>query len=316
MMNPPKTIPDQGLKFLEHLARTAGNNAMLDIKPLFGSSTRAIDLGQPGATIYAVEDFIAPDWVERKFNLSLSRQTYEKFTSDIASVKVLEVTWDDPKDIGFSNLIKEPVSLAVLPPMSNSTDLEAWLNALGDTVSDKTILAGSGFVGRAYGMVKALEKIAAENQVKLFVVGQVWAMCFDKNNARIEQALTTLSPKLENVYVYSEHEGIKVKTPAACWSSGLHGIKPLTALKVSGLDKGALKISTFQSGEAINEIDLSDQKLYLENIDQMFITVNGNFAIQFCLRKGGYSQVTKIISNNHWLDIKEACVTAVHLLET
>ena len=91
-LNPPRTMTVDGLMFLKGLAAKITSGVILELGPLFGSSTNHIAQGRISNTIpiHTIDTFKSADWIEKRFGVNLSLKTFNKFTDHIKNLTVHE----------------------------------------------------------------------------------------------------------------------------------------------------------------------------------------------------------------------------------
>ena len=88
----PRTMTLAGLQFLQALAAERKSGCFLEIGPLFGSSTNAIDAGRSDESvpIHTIDTFEPAPWVRKRLGIDLSRAAFEKFTTGIENLNIHE----------------------------------------------------------------------------------------------------------------------------------------------------------------------------------------------------------------------------------
>ena len=300
----PRTMTKAGLNFLSSLANQKGKGVYLEVGPLFGSSTDAIDKGRADADvpIHTIDTFEAAPWVRKRLGIDLSRTAFDKFTKHIDNLVVhqgfapgiVEDTWSD--DIGFY--------------FDDATHGDpGWtdnFDFFSKFFNDDTIICGDDFASGWPDIVRNVYKYAEEWDVKLYVIGRVWAMTRTKEK-RIEDAIDGAFPGLKDTVISTHHiDGTKRTNKAACWSWGLHQTVPLKEFSIKSKNPENGAITTFYNGKLIEEVMFDGTMVSLDKADQIYLVSDKKFTIQYCmLSAGGNTANTKAQASKEIFNIED-----------
>jgi hypothetical protein len=279
MTNVPQTMTDAGLAFLSALAGEAGDGVLLEVGPLFGSSTNAIDRGRRAKTtpIHTIDTFDPAPWVRDRLGIDLSRQMFDKFTSHIENLHVhqgfapdvVRGTWKEKIGFYFDDATHGD------PGWSNNY---AFFSPF---FADDAIICGDDFAGGWPDIITNVYRIAEEYGARLFVIGRVWALA-RKGEERIQSVVDQLYPGLAGVEVLTTHAGAENAMSAACWSYGLHRQIPLDRLAIRGNGKIDGQIVVYRDGKIIGSVPLDGTPVETSGADQIYVSAGAKVRFQFC----------------------------------
>ncbi len=298
----PRTMTLAGLSFLSGLASQKKKGVYLEVGPLFGSSTNAINEGRKDdkEPIHTIDTFEPAPWVRKRLGIDLGRDAFDKFTKHITNLHVhqgyapdiVEDTWKE--DIGFY--------------FDDATHGDpGWTNNFdffSKFFNDETIICGDDFASGWPDIVRNVYKYANDWDVKLYVIGRVWAMA-RKDEARIEKAIDKAFPKLKGVNISTNHiDGTKKTNKAACWSWGLHQQNPLKDFSIKASKPNIGKITTFRKGEVVQTSVFDGTKIDLKDIDQIYMSSTEKMKIQYCSLTGSNTANSKAMKSGQMFEIE------------
>lgn len=309
----PRTMTPEGLKFIEKLAGQKSDGVYLEIGPLFGSSTDAIDRGRTdGSTpIHTIDTFEDAPWVQKATGLSLSRKSFEEFTSHIDNLvihegfapDVVRSSWKD--DIGFY--------------FDDGTHGNPnWMDNFkffSPFFSDNAIICGDDFASGWPDIIKNVYSIAKQWDTRLFVVGRVWALCKDAPD-RIEAAVDQMAPGLKDVTITARNGKTKQTSKAAVWTAGIHRKQPLDSFEIVGPKDFTGHIVTMKGGELLAATPFNAGPVSLKGADRIMLTSSTKLNLQFCTAdQRGVTANTKYFPSGtfYWLP-EGSSVVAVRLM--
>lgn len=279
MINVPRTMTKDGLRFLKELASVKRAGVYLEIGPLFGSSTCFINAGRKQAliedTIHSIDTFEAAPWIEKRFGFNLSIVKFKKFTDHINNLEVhqgfspnvVEKTWN--KSIGFY--------------FDDATHGNpGWIdnfNFFKNFFEDDAIICGDDFAGGWPDIPQNVYKICSEYNCKLHVIGRVWAIT-KQDDYRISQAIDKLFPKITDVTIKFSRRGEIMSGKAASWTYGLHTKIPLEWVEITSNSK-RIKIITMLNGVEVS--NTSNSKSKFMNINSILIQGEKSLSVQYCI---------------------------------
>jgi hypothetical protein len=279
MTNVPQTMTDAGLAFLSGLAGKAGTGVILEVGPLFGSSTNAIDRGRKDSTtpIHTIDTFEAAPWVRERLGIDLSRQMFDKFTSHIPNLHVHE---------GFApDVVLKTWSEKIGFYFDDATHGDpGWTNNyafFSKFFSDDAIICGDDFAGGWPDIIRNVYKISEEFGVRLFVIGRVWALA-RQNDARIQDVVDSIFPTLKGMTTISRNGDALNEMTSACWSWGLHRQIPMTGLGVKSEGSGQGQIVGYANGKVVGTIKFDGEILDLSGVDQIYVSNDRGLKVQYC----------------------------------
>jgi hypothetical protein len=291
-----------GRRFLKSLASQATKGCFLEIGPLFGSSTQAIDAGRRiDAPIHTIDTFEPAPWVERRLGRPLSREAFDRYTGYIDKLVVHE---------GFApDIVRDTWSDAIGFYFDDATHGDpGWTNNFdffSQFFTSDAIVCGDDFAGGWPDITHNVTRIAREWGVGLYVFGRVWAMTRDSEE-RIVAAATDVEPALAGATLESAHGPETAISPAMVWSRGLHQYVPLSSFRLHG---GAVESVRFvtRSGSRRTEYDAGEW-VHLAGISQLSMVGPPNIGFQICFAKGSKTENTKLFRPGEACRVPERAV--------
>ena len=216
----------EGLSFLTSIVREQSleNNegVILELGPLFGSSTDAISKGRSSenpSKIVSIDTFIAAPWVKKRLGFDLSREKFNFFTSHIKNLEVIEGfspdivkdTWDQKIDIYFDDATH-----------GNPNWMENF-NFYKPFFGKNTIICGDDFASGWPDIVKNVRQLSEKYNKKFYVIGRLWAMGLsDRSDLVIRNSIKNLYSKTFDYNIQTKSQISSGVSPAPCWSENLH----------------------------------------------------------------------------------------------
>ncbi|MEM6308678.1 MAG: hypothetical protein AAF754_01415 [Pseudomonadota bacterium] len=301
-----------GLRFLEALAAQNDEGCFLEIGPLFGSSTQAIDAGRTDSSlpIHTIDTFHPAPWVEKRFGYNLSRNEFDKHTKSIANLTVHE---------GFApDLVKKTWSMPIGFYFDDATHGNpGWMNNFSffsPYFTPNAVLCGDDFSGSWPDIVRNVHEIAELNSWHLHVIGRVWAMT-PQNDDRVLNAVHTTFPKLKKFAWHVAHDaGATVKT-AASWAYGLHRHEPIRAAQLNAPSGFEMQADLhFRDGQNTTH-SLTSGLVNFDQVRKIRLTMPHDFRLQFCIaQQNGNTRNTKDIAPGVEFELGEnECITSLRL---
>lgn len=290
----PRTMTTAGLQFLKALAAENNEGCYVEIGPLFGSSTQAIDSGRIDKTlaIHTIDTFQPATWVKRRFGYDLSRNKFDEHTHSIANLTVHE---------GFApDIVKRSWSQPIGFYFDDATHGNpGWMNNysfFSPFFTPNAVLCGDDFSGGWPDVVRNVYEIAELNGWQLYVIGRVWAMT-PQNDDRILNAVHAVFPKLRNFAWHVGHDvGWTVKT-AASWADGLHRKKPMLAARLdapSGFEMNAHL--HYEDGHKTTK-SMTSNVVEFQRLKKIRLAMPSDFRAQYCVaQQNGKTQNSKDIA--------------------
>ena len=283
----PQTMTNHGLQFLEALARQNNDGCFLEVGPLFGSSTLAISRGRKtDETIYSIDTFAPAEWVQDRFGFNLSREAYDKYTSEIPRLKVIQ---------GFAPDVvidswKEKIGFYFDDATHGNP---GWMNNYSffkQHFTPGVIICGDDYASGWPDIVANVNQLCNEIGARRFVVGRVFAFAYQDEN-RIISAVDELFPNLRGVEIETTHESATrtaERMPAAVWSEGLHLRIPLLSFRILGRMPGKAHITITRSDNSGSQLKLDQYSLLDETVDlrgaaQVALDFPDGLGVQFCV---------------------------------
>lgn len=315
----PRTMTHVGLAFLEALAAQVQNGCILEIGPLFGSSTQALAKGRKttDTPMHSIDTFEAAPWVRKRFGFDLSREKFDEHTQDISNLTVHQ---------GFSpDVVKNTWSHDIGMYFDDATHGDpGWsdnLNFFRPFFKDDTIICGDDFAGGWPDIVQNVYNIARAEDIRLFIMGRVWALA-KENDQRIVNAVNSIFPDLSEIIMICHRDKGEIRNPAAVWSWGVHTNVALTSfgIETGGKFKGALE--SYRGKKLLNSVPLDGSQLDLTSGNRFTLRLASpvdktkpETKIQYCtVDKAGRTQNTKSLSSGQFLDLPETeKITAIRL---
>lgn len=308
----PRTMTLAGLQFLQALAAQRRSGCYLEVGPLFGSSTNAIDAGRldESVPIHTIDTFEAAPWVRKRLGIDLSRAAFEKFTKGIESLEIYEGfapdvvkdTWSEPIGFYFDDATHGD------PGWTNNYDF------FSPFFTKDAIVCGDDFAGGWPDIVRNVYKITEEAGLKLFVIGRVWAFTAE-DDSRIADAVHGAFPKLKGFELDVKHSDQRHHNIAASWSWGLHKPVALTEATLTAPSGFEIGITIERHDGTTSAVALGRDPINFEGIKSMGFAVPRDFSIQFCVaRKDGKTENTKDLRTGAELKLNATdTVTALRL---
>lgn len=303
-MKAPRTMTKIGLQFLKSLAKYAPTDAddaavILEIGPLFGSSTQALAAGRRGgAEIHTIDTFESAPWIEERLGEALSRSAFDKYTSDIPNLvihqgyspDVVRDSWDKPIALYFDD------ATHVNPPwLANFT-------FFAKTFRPDAIISGDDFATGWPDVIRSVRGVAAGLGVEVFVLGRVWAMSHDR--ARIVAALNCVDRTATSVEVQVSYASGRVSCsrPILAWSDGVHARDEIIFLQSEApLDKW-LKVRDSMG----QQISSSSTSLCVEGARRLEIAEKSPLEFQFCFLENGKTRNSRMYYPGQQLNLRDS----------
>jgi hypothetical protein len=303
-----------GLKFLGALAAKKTDGVYLEIGPLFGSSTNVINKNRIGdAPIHTIDTFEPAPWVRKRLGIDLSRELFNKFTSNINNLVVHE---------GYApNVVKDTWKEEIGFYFDDATHGDpGWTDNyefFSQFFNSQTIICGDDFASGWPDIVRNVYAYAEEWGVKLYVMGRVWAMAH-KGEERIIAAVESICPALKGVYITTRHGDDERTNLAACWTWGLHQKNPLSSFRIHTKGQLSGQIVTFANETIKDTVGIDQGEVILKDVNQIYFSFNKKMAVQFCLmNSAGKTQNTKAYKSGQMIDIPDGMrIAALRLSDT
>ncbi len=309
---PPRTMTKAGLHFLQALAAQHRAGCYLEIGPLFGSSTRAIDAGRtdPAIPIHTIDTFEPAPWVRKRLGRDLSRAAFDGFTADIPALTVhqgfapdvVRQSWRAPIGFYFDDATHGD------PGWSDN------FSFFSPFFTEDAIVCGDDFAGGWPDIVRNVYDITDRLGVRLFVVGRVWAFAM-QDEARIENAVHAAFPRLKGAEFEVRHGAAAHRNHAASWSWGLHRPDALSEVRLLGRRRPEIGVRLTRHDGSETHARLGREPVVLEQVAGLSLDVPRGLALQFCIRDGrGKTSNTKDLTGTCGLDLPAGgAITALRL---
>lgn len=308
----PRTMTLAGLQFLQALATQRRSGCFLEIGPLFGSSTGAIDAGRSDAAvpIHTIDTFDPAPWIVSRLGQNLSREAFDKYTGHIENLHIHQgfapdVVKDDwAEQIGF---YFDDATHGDPGWTDNFTFFEPFF-------TKDAIICGDDFAGGWPDIVRNVYHLSADLDAKLFVVGRVWAFT-QTDDARIENAIDSAFPRLKGVSLEVRH-GDKLRANlAASWSWGLHRTDPLISVRAHSDRPFTCGLTITPWDGPVREVDLLKEPADLQGVKALKIRLRRGYSMQFCVSNArGKTMNTKDLRDGtEYLLGKDETITALRL---
>ncbi len=277
----PRTMTLSGLQFLQALAAQRSSGCFLEIGPLFGSSTGAIDAGRADKSvpIHTIDTFDPAPWIVSRLGQNLSRDAFEKYTSHIENLNihqgfapdVVKDVWADQIGFYFDDATHGDPGWT-----DNFTFFEPFF-------TEDAIICGDDFAGGWPHIVRNVYHLSNVMGAKLFVVGRVWAFT-QADDWRISDAIDSAFPRLKGVALEVQHGDQTRSNLAASWSWGLHRSDPLSAVRVIAQRPFTcgLTIEHWDARPA-RRVDLLTEPAHLQGAKSVRIHLRRGYSMQFCV---------------------------------
>lgn len=284
----PATMTQSGRRFLKALAAQATSGCFLEVGPLFGSSTQAIDAGRKiDAPIHTIDTFEAAEWVERRLGRQLSREAFDHYTSYISDLVVHQ---------GFApDVVKDSWSEQIGFYFDDATHGDpGWTDNFeffSRFFTEDAVICGDDFAGGWPDITRNVTRIAEEWGVGLYVFGRVWAMTRTDED-RIVAAATEAEPVLAGATLETAHGPQTSSCPAMVWSKGLHQHVPLSSFRVSGDPVAGVRFVVTTGGGTTE--GGPDEWIHVPGATELSFHGPRTFGFQLCYSRGGKTENTKL----------------------
>ncbi len=280
----PRTMTLAGLQFLQALAAKRKSGCYLEVGPLFGSSTNAIDAGRKDETapIHTIDTFEAAPWVKKRLGIDLSRRAFERFTTGIENLHIHE---------GYApDVVKDTWQEQIGFYFDDATHGDpGWTDNyqfFSPYFTKDAIICGDDFAGGWPHIVANVYKITEEAELTLFVIGRVWAFTHE-DDTRIADAINAAFPHLRGVKLSVSHGGKTRQNIAASWSWGLHKKEELTHARLAAPAGFKMIWEITRRNGQVEEIDLAQQELDLADLERIkIVAAPRDISVQFCVMRG------------------------------
>ena len=299
----PRTMTLNGLAFLTALSAQHRSGIYLEIGPLFGSSTNAIDAGRhdPNTPIHTIDTFAAAEWVKKRFGQDLSRSAFDQYTAQIPNLHVhqgfapdiVRDVWEDPIGFYFDDATHGD------PGWTNNFEF------FRPFFTDDAIICGDDFAGGWPDIIRNVQRLAAEANATLFVIGRVWAFT-RMNESRLATAVHQAFPKLRQYEIETDYRGHVHRGLAANWSWGLHRKVALDSARLIGPNANDFGLTVTRDDGQTCEICLGDENSSFERARKIHVELPSPFSVQFCLLGGsGKSENSKDLRHGSTLHLTQ-----------
>lgn len=287
----PRTMTLAGLQFLQALAAERQSGCFLEIGPLFGSSTNAIDAGRRDGSvpIHTIDTFENAPWIRKRLGLDLNRSAFDTFTAGIPNLHVHE---------GFApGVVKGDWSERIGFYFDDATHGDpGWTDNykfFSPFFTRDAIVCGDDFAGGWPDIVRNVHRITEDGQMTLFVIGRVWAFTAEDEH-RIANAVHEIYPRLKGVEFEVRHGDVVHRNIAGSWTWGLHRPEPLTEAFMHAPDGFEFGVSIERQDGTATAISVGREPLRLDGVRAMSFALPRGYAIQFCVQQGdGRTENTK-----------------------
>jgi len=295
-------MTQNGRRFLKALASQTTSGCFLEVGPLFGSSTQAIDAGRRlDAPIHTIDTFEPADWVERRVGRQLSREAFDGYTSYIDQLvvhqgfapDVVRDTWSDQVGFYFDDATHGD------PGWTDNFEF------FKPFFTEDAIVCGDDFAGGWPDITRNVTRIAEEWGVGLYVFGRVWAMT-RVDEERIVHAATEAEPVLAGATITSVLGPDSSTSPAMVWTKGLHQHIALSTFKVEGDVVADVRFKAKGTG-AEAEYAAGDW-IHLGGVSRLSFTGPPNIGFQLCFAKGSKTENTKLYRSGELCGFPEGAV--------
>jgi len=301
-------MTQNGRRFLRALAGQTASGVFLELGPLFGSSTQAIDAGRKiDAPIHTIDTFEPAPWIERRLGRPLSRAAFDRYTRHIDNLVVYEgfapdvvrETWSEPIGFYFDDATHGD------PGWSNNFDF------FGQHFTEDAIICGDDFAGGWPDIPRNVTRIAADWGVSVYVFGRVWAMT-RRRDERIVAAAIESEPALAGATLDTAHGPETATNPAMVWSRGLHQRVPLSAFRFNGDAVQNNRVVATVGGRKA-EYGVGSW-VHLSGLTALSIVGPVNVGFQLCFARGNKTENTKLYRPGEVCRIPDgAVIVAVRL---
>lgn len=284
----PATMTLSGRKFLQALAGKARSGCFLEVGPLFGSSTQAIDAGRRlDAPLHTIDTFEAAPWVKRRLGQDLSREAFDIYTRHIPDLVVHEGfapdvvadTWKEPIGFFFDDATHGD------PGWSNN------FNFFSRFFTGDAIVCGDDFAGGWPDIPRNVTRIAESWGAGLYVIGRVWAIT-KAAEERIEAAATECDPELAGARIETTHDGATGSAPAMCWSKGVHQFNALSSFRLTGASVEDVRFTTYAADGTLLRAYRPGDEVALSGVAAVSMAGPADLRFQLCLAEGNRTSNT------------------------
>lgn len=306
----PATMTRAGRRFLQALTRRAGNGSILEIGPLFGSSTQAIAAGRrTEAPIHTIDTFQPAPWIERRLGRNLSREAFNEYTSHIPRLVVHEGFAPDV----VRDTWTEDIGLFFDDATHGDPGWSANFDFFSPFFTEDAIVCGDDFAGGWPDIPRNVTRIAESWNVGVYVIGRVWAMT-RRDEDRIVAAVDEVYPELSGAVIESDYgEGFDAK-PAACWSRGLHRRAPLSSFRYSGDVLADVTFDTHAADGTVHGRYAAGDDVDLNGVSEISLTSSQDLRVQYCLADRSKTENSKLMKSGATFHVpREAEIVAVRL---
>ncbi len=298
----PRTMTLAGLQFLQALASKRQSGCYLEVGPLFGSSTNAIDAGRSSTSveIHTIDTFEAAPWVRQRLGLDLSREAFDRYTKKIKNLHVHQgfapdiVTDSWSEDIGFY--------------FDDATHGDpGWTNNynfFSRFFTKDAIICGDDFAGGWPDIVQNVYRITEAAGLKLFVIGRVWAFTAE-NDHRISDAIHDAFPKLKAFDLEVQHKDQTRRNIAASWSWGLHKPEAIKETVLHAPNGFEIEVDMERQDGTRDRVNWGKEPWRPLGAKSLEFTLPEDYAIQFCVKSSeGKTQNTKDLRSGAQLELQ------------
>lgn len=306
----PATMTVAGRQFLQALAGQAQEGCFLEIGPLFGSSTQAIDAGRlTDSLIHTIDTFEPAPWVVRRLGRELSREAFDEFTGDIPGLVVHEGfapdvvrdSWTDSIGFFFDDATHGD------PGWSNNFDF------FSQYFTPDAIVCGDDFAGGWPDIPRNVTRIAGEWGIGVYVIGRVWAMTREGEH-RIVAAADECFPELAGAIIEASLGAGSDTKPAACWSRGLHQREPLKWFRYDGDAVAEVRFTTYAADGSPNREWGRGGRVELDGAAAISMTAPAHVGVQYCLADPDKTVNSAAVKSGQRFEVPpEARVVAIRL---
>jgi hypothetical protein len=308
----PRTMTLAGLQFLQALAQERKSGCFLEVGPLFGSSTNAIDAGREDETvpIHTIDTFEAAPWVKKRLGIDLSREMFDKFTQGIENLNVHE---------GYApDVVKETWSEQIGFYFDDATHGDpGWTDNyefFSPFFTNDAIVCGDDFAGGWPDIVRNVYQITEDAGLKLFVIGRVWAFT-GVDDSRIANAVHDAFPKLQGCELVVKHGDRTHRNIAASWSWGLHKAIALNEVTLHAPEGFEITLQVERHDGTSQLVVLGKEPFNPEGVKSMRFDMERDYSVQFCVvNERGKTENTKDMRRGSTMELGETDrITAIRL---
>ncbi|MEP4197312.1 MAG: hypothetical protein ABJL99_16950 [Aliishimia sp.] len=258
---------------------------------MFGSSTTAIDAGRLShkLPIHTIDTFEPAPWVVDRLGLDLSREAFDNFTSHIKNLHVHQ---------GFApDIVRDAWAEEIGFYFDDATHGDpGWSDNyafFAPFFTQDAIICGDDFAGGWPDIVRNVYDISDKLQVKLFVVGRVWAFT-RSDDTRISEAIDNVFPKLKGLHFEVCHGANLHQNLAASWSWGLHNKQPLDEVLLHSRSGFEFGVTIERRDGTVSAVSMGREPLRFDGAKTLRFALPAGIGVQFCiLNSKGKSTNTK-----------------------